>query len=81
MDSAGGALIMPRTSPTELAYRMGTRTRRADALTPISVGNEIEEVENLYRAGALSEREFYLRLRRLGLDYRAANERRRGMRI
>jgi len=73
---------MPRPSPAELAFRMGARTRRVDALKPISsITNEIEEIKGLHRAGVLSEREFYLRLRRVGVDVHAANEIRRAMRI
>jgi hypothetical protein len=73
---------MPRPSPAELAFRMGARSRRADDIKPLSsVSNEIEEIKTLHRQGVLSEREFYVRLRRLGVDVHAANELRRGMRI
>lgn len=44
-----------------------------------SIENEIAEVSMLYRAGVLTLREFYLRLRRLGLDEHAANRRRRAL--
>lgn len=75
---------MPCPTPSELALRMGARSKRADALKDDilpSVQNEIEEVETLYKEGAIGERDYYTRLRRLGLDFRAVNERRRQLRI